>query len=102
MKKIALFAAALMLCAGVTMAQEPVKKAKTTNAKPTTEAQATTDKGQAATTDKQGTQAKPAGKHCGNCPHHSQCNDKSQQKPAKPAVNTGKETKPQTAATQKK
>ncbi len=94
MKKLVLFAAAMMLCAGMTMAQEPVKKDKTTNAKPAAEAQATPDKG---TIAKPTVQAQPVRKSCGSCPHHAKCG--SQQKPAQAAPKTDKEAKPQTTAT---
>ena len=70
MKKIVFFAAAMLLCAGISFAQEPVKKpaAKAqTEKKAPVKADAKTD-APAAT--------KQAG--CGNCPHHKQCNNKAQ------------------------
>jgi hypothetical protein len=101
MKKIALFAATMMLCAGIAMAQEPVKKENKANTKANTEAQAVNSKDQAANNGKTTTQAAPAQKSCGNCPHHAQCQGKSAQKPAKPAPRTS-EAKPKTVETPKK
>ena len=82
MKKIVLFAAALTLCAGLTFAQNPVKK--NSQEKPKTETKATLNNGkeapQGATKD-----------NCGKCPHHKEC--KAQAKPeAKPANNANTAT----------
>ena len=95
MKKIALFAVTMLMCAGLAFAQAPQKKA--TNEKPKPEAKnhapavKSTDATAPATTEKVKPQAKnqaPAVKNndaapapqksCGNCPHHKQC-DKSGQ-----------------------
>ena len=91
MKKIALFAAAMLLCAGMAMAQAPVKK--DANKTKTENVQATKDKEQVA-----------GKKGCGNCPHHQQCNkgtetavkadsDKSAQKSCCSDTNKGTENK---------
>ena len=64
MKKIALFLSAMVLCIGIAMAQEPIKKANNEKAK--------TEK-QTVSADK--AVAKPTAKSCGNCPHHKQCNN---------------------------
>ena len=80
MKKIVLFAASMMLCAGLAFAQNPKKPAAKAE-KPTTtqtvkepaaEAPATKAPGPRGQAAKAGTEAKS----CGNCPHHKQC-DKS-------------------------
>lgn len=55
MKKIVLLACSMLLCAGIAMAQEPVKKAETTTVK--------SEKADAQVTHK----------GCGNCPNHKQC-----------------------------
>lgn len=60
MKKLVLFASAMLLCAGITMAQEPVKK---DNKKAETTAVAKPAK----------SEAQAAHKGCGNCPNHKQC-----------------------------
>ena len=89
MKKIALFAAALMLCGGIAMAQAPVKKS---------EKKAQTEQTQAAKPETQATQKS----HCGNCPHHRQAATKSNEAAAnvdknknaeKPCCNKGTEKK---------
>lgn len=66
MKKIALFAAAMMLCAGMAFAQEPVKKSNDNKAK--TECQ------QNVKSDKACSQTAAPKQHCGNCPHHAKAN----------------------------
>ena len=62
MKKIALFACTMLLCAGIAMAQEPVKK-PAKGSTTTTTATVKSDKGE----------AQVAHKGCGNCPNHKQC-----------------------------
>ena len=73
MKKIALFAAAMMICAGMAFAQEPVKKSNDKNAK--TECQQTTKQ------DKAATPTAAPNQHCGNCPHHAKANAAANAKP---------------------
>ena len=65
MKKIALFAAAMLLCAGISFAQNPVKKTDKKTA--TIETKAV----------KANVEEAPAQKNCGNCPHHKQCVNKN-------------------------
>ena len=67
MKKIALFAATMLLCAGVAFAQQPQKK---TNEKQAVSASTDTKQ---AVNEKQG---------CGKCPHHSQCQNQANTKSA--------------------
>lgn len=62
MKKLVLFASAMLLCAGITMAQEPVKK---DNKKAESAA--------ATVTKPAKSEAQAAHKGCGNCPNHKQC-----------------------------
>lgn len=64
MKKIALFAAAMMMCIGIACAQEPVKKDNNKN-QTTQVAKPQADK----------PQASPGKTGCGKCPHHNQCNN---------------------------
>ena len=66
MKKVVLFAASMMLCAGLAFAQTPKKPAQNQQAAKTT----ATDK--VKTTDQKTTAPteKPA---CGKCPHSKQC-----------------------------
>ena len=59
MKKIVLLACSMLLCAGIAMAQEPVKK-------PAKKAETTTVKSEKA-------DAQVTHKGCGNCPNHKQC-----------------------------
>ena len=63
MKKIALFAAAMMICTGMAFAQTPVKKTDNTKAKTETKQDVKQDK----TAQAPNAQAK----HCGNCPNHT-------------------------------
>ena len=63
MKKIALFKAALLLCAGMAFAQSPVKKSNDSN----------TEKKEAPANNNE---VKKTG--CGHCPHHSQCGKTAQ------------------------
>ena len=63
MKKIALFAAAMMICAGMAFAQSPVKKTDNTKAK--------TETKQDVKKDAQVQQPNAQAKHCGNCPNHA-------------------------------
>lgn len=63
MKKIALFAAAMIICAGLSFAQNPVKKDNNSKAK-TVQSQAV--KADIGAAEKSG---------CGNCPHHKQCSN---------------------------
>ncbi len=75
MKKIVLFAAAMLICAGISFAQEPVKKPA---------AKAQTEKNAPVKADaKTETPAATKQAGCGNCPHHKQC-DKKTQTAAKP------------------
>lgn len=71
MKKLVLFAATMLLCAGISFAQSPVK-GKSTQSK-TTEAKMV-QTNPATTADKSAPAAKPA---CGKCPHHQQCGKKA-------------------------
>lgn len=85
MKKLALFTAAMVLCAGMALAQSPVKKAPATAAKPAA-SQVDNSKKQApqsATKQTPKDEAKKEG--CGKCPNHGQCQKNSQS--AKPACN---------------
>lgn len=79
MKKIVLFAASMMLCAGLAFAQSPKKPAAKAE-KPTTTQTVKEPAAEAPATKApaKGPAAKaPAEtKSCGNCPHHKQC-DKS-------------------------
>ena len=61
MKKIVMLACTMLLCAGIAMAQEPVKK-------PAKKAETTT-----ATAKSDKADAQVAHKGCGNCPNHKQC-----------------------------
>lgn len=95
MKKIVLFAASMMLCAGLAFAQSPKKPAAKAE-KPTT---TQTVKEPAAETPATKAPAKgPAAKapaeakSCGNCPHHKQCDkSKAASTDAKATPNTKKE-----------
>ena len=80
MKKIAILAAAMMICAGMAFAQSPVKKAP---------AKANTEKVQPVKSTEKADAALDAKPGCGNCPHHKQCG-KSTQTAAKPAANEKK------------
>lgn len=62
MKKIVLLACSMLLCAGIAMAQEPVKK-------PAKKVETTTT----ATVKSDKADAQAAHKGCGNCPNHKQC-----------------------------
>ena len=86
-----LFAAARLLCAGMSFAQNPVKKE--TKAKATTEKpqavkstdQAAQKEARTTTTAQKATPAKGAEQNvekndCGKCPHHQQCNKNAQTK----------------------
>jgi len=73
MKKLVLFASAMLLCAGITMAQEPVKK---DNKKAESAA--------ATVTKPAKSEAQAAHKGCGNCPNHKQCGNHAQATAAKP------------------
>lgn len=91
MKKIVLFAASMMLCAGLAFAQSPQKtaakaeKATTTQTVKEPAAETPATKGHAAKGPAikgpaiKGT-INPEAKSCGNCPHHKQC-DKSKAAP---------------------
>ena len=75
MKKIALFAATMMLFVGMAMAQAPAKKTVDNQPKATPT--------QSVKSDNKDAQKKS----CGNCPHHQQCAGKqaaTSQKEAKP------------------
>lgn len=61
MKKIVMLACTMLLCAGIAMAQEPVKK-------PAKKAETAT-----ATAKSDKADAQVAHKGCGNCPNHKQC-----------------------------
>lgn len=83
MKKIALFAAAMLVCVGFTFAQNPVKKTSNDKAK-TEQVQTVKADKPAPQASQAATQAAPTQKAgCGSCPHHKQCN-KSAQPTAKP------------------
>ena len=86
MKKIVLFAAAMMICAGIAFAQEPVKKSADKKTKIECQQVATQDKAAATTVAPK--------QHCGNCPHHAKpaANVKPEAKPAKPECNKGEKS----------
>ena len=81
MKKIALLISAMVLCAGIAMAQEPAKKATNDKAKATTTQTVKTDNTKAATPAKTEACKATQEKHCGNCPHHKQVAANPQAKP---------------------
>ena len=86
MKKVVLFAASMMLCAGLAFAQDPKKpaakaeKATTTQTVKEPAAETPATKGHAAKGPAIKGTINPEAKSCGNCPHHKQC-DKSKAAP---------------------
>ena len=75
MKKVSLFAAAMIVCVGMAFAQTPVKKSNEKKVNTESKEVVNQDKAPAAV-------AAPAQKqHCGNCPHHAKANAAVTSKP---------------------